>query len=210
MMKKLLSSTLTFIILAGLAAAVITLVVSYEDPRELGEWFRTLAATLLSTLFAVAAGIWLFNRQTEVADERRREQLVEGLIAEVENLKDEVIADTNPAAFTPVITESGNFCQVLLPEGLELITFDDAIRSGLLPTNVTVQLINLAGFVRAYNSRVRRAQSTLQAEAINKKEVVERGAGYLLDSTVEFLESGRKKVEEECERMLDRLEQLKD
>jgi hypothetical protein len=47
------------------------------------------------------------------------------------------------------------------------------------------------------------------AEAINKKEVVERGAGYLLDSTPEYLEAGRKKVKDECEGMLSTLKQLR-
>jgi hypothetical protein len=107
------------------------------------------------------------------------------------------------------MTEGKQFHQILLPEGLELITFDEAIRSGLLPTNVTVQLITLVGDIRAYDSRVRRTQTTLQAEAINKKRVVKRGAGYLLDSTPKFLETGRKNVSEGCERMLATLQELK-
>jgi hypothetical protein len=197
------------VLVAVIIAAIFygELVIEFAPDRIWG-LLNTLLATFLSALLALAVGIWLFNTQSERADERRRQQIIEGLIAELKIIRDEVVTDDS-AAFTPVMTVGGEFHQILLPEGLELITFDEAIRSGLLPTDVTVQLINLAGSIRAYDARVRRAQATLQAEVINKEEVEKRGAGYLLDSTPKYLETGRTHVRDECERMLSTLEQLR-
>ncbi len=90
-----------------------------------------------------------------------------------------------------------------------MIAFDEAVRSGLFPTRETVQIINLAGGIRTYKGRVNRALSIIQAEIIAQQELAEKGVGYLLDHNVDNLERHRQKVIEECDRMLNMLEQLR-
>lgn len=187
---------------------VITLLVLKFSPDQLGQWLRALATAFISALFAIAVGLGLFNRQIHVNEERRRQQLLEVLKAEIRDIKNE-LSSTDPGSFTSIQTASGNTRQFMLPLGFELITFDEVVRSALLPTQVTVQVIYLAGGVRAYNARVHRAQSIIQAEIIAAEEVTKRGAGYLLDHNVDNLEQHRQKVIDECDRMLNTLEQLR-
>lgn len=207
MLQRILNNTWTFVSVAVVSALIVTLLVLQLCPPELVDWLLALAATSISALFAVAVGIGLFNRQTKLTDKQRRQQLAEVLVAEIMDIKD-VLSETGSGAWTWFKTESGNAKRVLLPEGLEFITFDEAVRSGLFSTPDTVRIMTLVGGLRGYNSRVQRAQAILQAEIIDKEKIESRNAGYLLDRNADNLEQHRKKVLEECERMVARLKQL--
>ncbi len=208
MVRRIFGSTLAVVVAAILCAGVVTYLVHEFSPAQLGQWLRALAAATISALFAVAVGIGLFNRQIRINDRRRSQQLLEVLEAEIRDIKD-VLDDSDPGGFTPVLTASGSIKSVLLPEGLELIAFDEAVRSGLFPTRETVQIINLAGRIRTYKARVNRALSIIQAEIVAQQELAEKGVGYLLDHNVDNLEQHRRKVIEECDRILKTLEQLR-
>jgi uncharacterized protein len=208
LVRNVFGSALAVVVAAILCAGVVTYLVHEFSPAQLGQWLRALAATSLSALFAIAVGIWLFNRQIRINDERRRQQLLQVLRAEIRDIRD-VLTDTGPGASTSVLTASGTIWKVILPEGLELIAFDEAVRSGLLPTKVTVQVIYLAGAIRAYNARVHRAQAIIQAEIIAAKRILKKRTGYLLDRNVNNLEQHRRKEIKECDRILKTLEQLR-
>jgi hypothetical protein len=54
MVRQLFSSTRTFVLLAALGAGFVTGLMLEVNPEGLGDWLRTLAATTISALFAVA------------------------------------------------------------------------------------------------------------------------------------------------------------
>jgi hypothetical protein len=108
-------------------------------------------------------------------------------------------------------TNTGRLEQVILAD-FELISVDEAVRSGLFPADVNRQLINLAGEVRMFNTRVRNARTLLQTEianyaqdaTLNTQDVSEQ-KGYLTDTNVKILEESRGRIIERCKEMLNTL-----
>lgn len=204
-MKHRLSDTLTFITVALIIAIIVTTLVYVFSPAKLGDWLRTLSATSISALFAVAIGVGLFNLQAKATGERRRQQLIEVLKAEITDIRDE-LADNSAEAYTPITTESGNFRTVLLPQEFQLVAMDETIRSGLFSTSIVKELINLSAAIRMYNRRVENAQALIQADILDARKVRESGAGHVLDANVDNLEQHRRRLIELCAHMLTHLQ----
>lgn len=189
--------------------AVVAVAIFYSElvmefaPDEVWGWFSTLLATFLSALLALAVGLWLFNKQTHMTDRQRKQWLTEVLDTEIEDIRN-VLSETDLGAWIWIITSDSSFKQVMLAD-FELISMDEAVRSGLFPQDVTRELINLVGGIRMFNTRVRNARALLQAEQTHNVQGGDEYQGLLSNTNVRFLDEGRQWVIEHCEQMLNHL-----
>lgn len=193
MVRHFLSNPVTYLILVVLGAGTITQLILLLTPGMLGDWLRTLAATFISSLTAVAIGVSLFNLQTKITDTQRTRQLILMLEAEICDVCT-VLSNTAPHTLTPIKTNAGATKQAVLTE-FHLIALDEAIRSGLFCPNDSMQLLYLAETVRMYNFKVRNLLSAMLFIEINDNIVVQ-------------LEAHRIGLIEDCRRVLGRLEEL--
>ena len=108
----------------------------------------TLLATFVGALLAAAVGVWLFNYQSSRNDERRSQQLLASLAAELHATID--------------FLESKPLTRVLPPEGceeeavevvvtsLEPTACEESIRSAVLTPQDVFNLTHLARVMRSY------------------------------------------------------------
>jgi Kef-type K+ transport system membrane component KefB len=81
------ATSLALVTAAGVVIVYSLIIVVYGPAAEVWAWFSVLLGTLVSVGGALVIGRWLFGYQTRVADDKRREELRELLIAELEDTK---------------------------------------------------------------------------------------------------------------------------
>jgi hypothetical protein len=148
-MKDLFNSPKRLLIVALVSAIVFTLVIGIFNPERRWDWLLTLVATSISALFAVAAGIWLFNFQTNAKNDSRTAQLRYAVDVELkETLKALQSADGLNIPFSDGTTEN------VVITHLSSLALEEAARSTLFNAETTSNMTTLARCIRAYNMKV--------------------------------------------------------
>ena len=122
--------------------------------------FDALVGTVVGAFLAIAGGIYQFNRNTRITEDRKRQQLLALLAAEL----NETLHTLAPSSLmTPmtIILRGGDRFEVVTTYVQPLIV-EEAARSGLIGTQETPQsyafntfaFVRLARRVREYNQQV--------------------------------------------------------
>ena len=135
---------------AILFALAYALLVHTMAPGEAWSWWHTFVATIVSIVFAGAIGIALFNYQTKISDDSRREELRSALATDLSH--------------TIYILEKGEPMTIKLsassPAEKMIITYippliiENAAQSGLFSSSETSSLLLQARRINLYNAQV--------------------------------------------------------
>src|SRR5919199_1341831 len=130
------------------AAGVASVVFCALPTDECAGWFSTLLATLVGVVLAARISMWLFQVQREQNEERRKQQLRDALIAELQATIDRLNTETREIVRAPAGSHQPDVKVVLTH--LEPIACDEAIKSALFGHKNTVNLTHLAREMRDY------------------------------------------------------------
>ena len=146
-----------------LCALAYALLVHTMAPSETWSWWHTFVATIVSIVFAGAIGIALFNYQTKISDDARRQQLRSLLATELFYII-EVLDKGKPFTinFTPSNTTVNVIITYIPPHIIE-----KAAQSGLFSPSETASLLLLVRKIILYNTNVGYLYSSFSSGAPN-------------------------------------------
>ncbi len=124
--------------------------ITHVTPGDLLNSATTFVATIISVILAFFVGLALYRRQVRMADAKRREELREALLAEL----DATISDLkDPKSFwaQPQTALEGPAVPITY---LQAVILEDAARSGLFDTKSTNKMLSLIRLVDVYNLRI--------------------------------------------------------
>lgn len=157
--------TVALLIAAGAVAvaAAYTLGVALAAPCEIGRWLNTLVSTGVSVAFALAIGLLLYRYQTGENDRKRRGELRALLLVElgetarlIEESRSTINVTKVTALYNPLVFESRLKKHYPSP-----LVVEEAVRSGLLSTELTAKLQALGRLMHTHSIEVQEAVGSL-------------------------------------------------
>jgi hypothetical protein len=138
-------STPLVALMAVLAAAIYSCIVSYFYPDKLWDWLNTLVGSFLSFFLAMISGIWLYNKQSQLAAEKSKQEMKTVLASELSDLHRILTS----GEMMPLKYPSGKTDSVLVTF-VQPITVEKAAQSSLFSSRDTENLLHLARKVRMF------------------------------------------------------------
>jgi hypothetical protein len=121
----------------------------FADEQPIWDWLFEVAAAFIGTIAAVAVGVYLFNYQSQRADEKREEQLLTVLAGETQaNL------DTLSQAPSTLKRADGEVVGSVILVRLMFLAAEEAIRSGVFTSKETLFLSKLIANLQIHNEEV--------------------------------------------------------
>lgn len=145
-------------------ALLYTCVLLLFSPSNLVEWFNTLIATVVSVFSALVIGVLLYGFQTEENDRKKREELRELLIAELDEtarLVEENRTTINSTSLTRERFSPYEFNANLKRHHPQPLIVEEAIKSGLFSTELTTKLQALSRLMNTHQIEVGYALNSL-------------------------------------------------
>lgn len=134
------------ILISTIVIALIYSLVTYSiEPKYFYEWLTVLISVCISSILAIAGGIYLYNHQKLLITCEKREEILRLLKTDFEDIK--AIFDSKDLLNLKL--KSGNY-SVLITTLSEVIT-NKAIDSGLFNIDETLELLNFSRNLRLYN-----------------------------------------------------------
>lgn len=146
-------------VVSALAAAAYTLYLARRRREELWAWLHNFIATLISIIFVLVIGIFLFSYQSQKSDDMKKEYLGRLLSAEVQSNTE--LLEKEPSLNIEFAT-AGRKEKVLFAYPSSLI-LKDAIRSGLFPAGEVRRMVALEHNIALYNNMLGSLLSYLTA-----------------------------------------------
>jgi hypothetical protein len=134
-------------ILALVCFAAVVILFAPEN-EQVWDWFIQVAATGIGTILAAAAGIALFNYQSQKTAESREEQLLTALAGETQATQNTLSEE--PSKFK---MPDGTIEHVILVR-LTFLVAEEAIKSGVFTSNEARLLAGLIGILQVHNDEV--------------------------------------------------------
>lgn len=164
-----------------IVASVYSLAVWWFAPDKVWLWWNTFVGSTVSFLFAVTAGLYLFQRQSNAKNKSERESLRSLLSAELSDLK-RILSDTDRLTIS---CPSGRTVGVLITYVQPLAT-EKAAASSLFLAAETENLLHLARKVRMLNLKTQYLLGLIPARA--EEAVVVHAADNVEQTRVAVLE----------------------
>jgi hypothetical protein len=152
---------------SALAAAAYTLFLAKRRREELWAWLHNFIATLISIIFVLVIGIFLFNYQSDKSEEMERQYLSRLLSAEVRSNTE--LLEKEPS-LSIEFAAAGRKEKVLFAYPSSLV-LKDAIRSGLFPTAEVRRMAALEHNIALYNNMLASLLSYLTASSPRDESV---------------------------------------
>lgn len=151
---------------AGIIGVVLlyTVILLLFSRGNLAEWFSTLIATVVSVFSALVVGILLYRYQTSEDDRKKREELRELLMAELDEtarLIEEHRTTINAKSLTRERFSPYEFDARLKRHHPQPLIVEDAIRSGLFSMELTKKLQAISRLMRTHQIEVGYAVNSL-------------------------------------------------
>jgi hypothetical protein len=149
----ILSRFIGWVVLLTMLVAIAYSGFAYEvSPSVFWSWLGTLLATFISVFAAIGVGLILFNYQTSVTDERKRQELTRLAVTELHN----IIHSLQPKA-------QASF----KPARVHAPMVEEAARSGLFKPQTTANLMGFTWNAAQYNQLVLNYHTVLYSHGIN-------------------------------------------
>lgn len=198
----------------GMVLFGYTVLVYISPDGDLFDWFNTLISTAASVIFALVIGLILFHYQTREADRAKKEQLVELLRIELDEVR-RVIENSqtvvpDEALETTEISFTSHAMYVSLHYTHPLIV-EEAARSGLFDTEQTAEMLALARNMRSHNLRVQEITALRLYEEKAMFASDDRFSAQSLRALKMYAEAGRsvqrseERIVNGCQALLDSL-----
>ena len=135
---------------ALITAAIYTWIVIQKRPEIAWDWGHAICSTVLSVMFAMATGIWIFHLQASEQDEQERmrwKMLVAAEYSEIQgdlsgaSMNVNFLGDTPPKTVPIFITY------------VQPIAAEQAALSGKFSQSTSAKLLDLATAARSYNMK---------------------------------------------------------
>lgn len=151
------------------AAGVATVLFCTLPTDECTGWLSTLLATLFGVLLAAAGSIWLFYSQREQNEDRRKQHLINALIAELQATTDRLNTPSRTLVRAP--KGSGERDAKVVLTDLAPIVCEEAIRNALFTHSVTRNLTRLAQAMRQCTKEADLLRTLLTSQPMNPDDI---------------------------------------
>lgn len=138
----------TIAAIAAVIVAAYTFLLMRYKRSEMWAWLHNFIATLISIIFVLIIGIFLFNYQSKRSEDTKKQYMSRMLSSEIENNIE--LLKKEPTLTVSFATE-GRTEKVLFAYPSSLV-LQDAIRSGLFPSQEVRRMVVLEHNIALYNN----------------------------------------------------------
>jgi len=121
----------------------------FADEQPIWDWLFQVTATFIGAISAVAVGVYLFNYQSQRADEKREKQLLTVLAGETQANLDTLRQDPSTLK-----RADGEVVGSVILVRLMFLAAEEAIRSGVFTSQETLFLSKLIANLQIHNDEV--------------------------------------------------------